>query len=65
MIHQIASVKTKTEPLPQINRGLMQVRRMQSRIKEKIADGLFPSEGILWSPMTSGPYIVPVTRWIE
>jgi hypothetical protein len=29
------------------------------------ADGLAPTEGYLWSPMTAGPYLVPITRWIE
>jgi hypothetical protein len=23
------------------------------------------TESIAWSPLTAGPYIVPVTRWVE
>jgi len=23
------------------------------------------AESIAWSPLTAGPYIVPVTRWVE
>jgi hypothetical protein len=65
MIYQISDVKTKTEPLPQINKGLIQARHIQAKLKERIADGLLPSEGHLWSPMTPGPYLVPITRWIE
>ena len=22
-------------------------------------------ESIVWSPLTAGPYLVPVTRWVE
>ena len=65
MIYQIANVKTKTEPLPTINRDLLKVRHIQSHIKEMATDGLAPTEGYLWSPMTAGPYLVPITRWIE
>ncbi len=65
MINQIAHVQTKTTPLPQINRGLIQARHIQAHVKEQAATGALPNVGELWSPMTSGPYIVPVTRWIE
>ncbi len=65
MINQIANVKTKTEPLPHINRDLLKTRRIQAHVKELAADGLAPTEGYLWSPMNSGPYLVPITRWIE
>jgi len=65
MIYQISEVKTKTEPLPKINKGLIQARHIQAKLKEQVADGLLPTEGVLWSPMTAGPYLVPVTRWIE
>ncbi len=65
MIHQIATVKTQTSPLHTINRDLLKTRRIQAHVKEKAADGLAPSEGYLWSSMNSGPYLVPVTRWIE
>lgn len=66
MIYQIANIKTKTEPLPNINEDLIQVRRIQTHVKEQIADGLLPkNRWQFWSPITSGPYIVPVSRWIE
>ena len=65
MIYQISNVKTKTEPLPTINRDLLKVRHIQSHVKELAADGLMPTEGYLWSPMNAGPYTVPITRWIE
>ncbi len=65
MIQQIASIKTKTDTLPTINRDLLRTRRIQAHVKEMAADGLSPTEGYLWSPMTAGPYLVPITRWIE
>ena len=65
MIHQIAHVKTKTEPLTPINKGLLQARHIQSHVKELAADGLAPTTGYLWSPTTPVPYLVPITRWIE
>ena len=66
MIHQIANVKTRTEPLPVINPGFIQARRIQAHVKEQIADGLLPR--VKWqslSPLATRPYIVPVSRWIE
>ena len=65
MIYQISDVKTKTEPLPPVNKGLIQARHIQAHLKEQIADGLLPDRVHIWSPMTAGPFIVPVTRWIE
>ena len=65
MIRQISLVKTKTEPLPTINRDLLRTRRIQAHVREKAADGLTPTEGYLWSPMNIGPYLVKITRWIE
>jgi hypothetical protein len=65
MIYQIANVKTQTEPLPRINRDVLKARRIQAHVKEMAADGLAPTEGYLWSPMNTGPYQVPITRWIE
>jgi hypothetical protein len=65
MIHQIAPVQTKTEPLPKINKGLIQARHIQAGLKDRGATPSLPTFGELWSPLTAGPYIVPITRWIE
>lgn len=66
MICQITKVKSKTAPLPAINRDLIRARHIQSHVKEMAADGLAPTEGYLWGgPKNSGPYLVPITRWIE
>ncbi len=67
MIHQISTIKTKTEPLPTLNKGLLQVRHIQSRLHETSLqnEAQKPEVGELWSPLTAGPYIVPILRWIE
>jgi hypothetical protein len=65
MINQISHVKTKTAPLPQINRSLLQARHIQAVVKERVAGHSLPITGELWSPLTAGPFIVPITRWIE
>ncbi len=64
MIHQVAPVQTKTELLPKLNKGLLQARHIQSMVKGRIVNGL-PTQVEMWSPITAGPYMVPVTRWIE
>ena len=65
MINQIASVKTKTEPLPTFNRDLLKARHIQAHLKERTATQSLPTQGTLWSPLTPGPFLVPITRWIE
>ena len=66
MIYQVSNVKTKTEPLPNLNEGLLQARRIQAHLKERIADGLLPkNKWEIWSPVLSGPLIVPVSRRVE
>jgi len=65
MIYQITPIQTKTETLPTINKGLLQVRHIQAQIKERSAKESRPNSGYLWSPFTAGPVLVPVTRWIE
>jgi len=64
MIRQIAPVPAKTEPLPKINQALLHARQIQTQVEQKLA-GRLPTQVHMWSPITAGPYIVPVTRWIE
>ncbi len=65
MINQISPVQAKTQPLPTINRSLLQARHIQAIVKERVAGTPLPATVELWSPITAGPYMVPVTRWIE
>jgi hypothetical protein len=63
MIHQIAPVKTKTAPLPKLNKDLLQARHIQARVKKDAQQ--LPTHIEILSPITNGPFLVPVTRWIE
>jgi hypothetical protein len=65
MIYQISPVKTQTEPLPTINKDLLKARHIQAQIKERSATQSLPNVGYLFSQANSGPFLVPVTRWIE
>ena len=63
MINQIAHVQNQTAALPTINKDLLKARHIQTHVKS--LTGALPTQVELWSPLTSGPYLVPVTRWIE
>jgi hypothetical protein len=63
MINQIAHVQTKTAALPSINKDLMKARHIQTHVKQ--LTGALPTQVEMWSPLTAGPFVVPVTRWIE
>ena len=65
MIHQISPVQTKTEPLPKINKGLIQARHIQAQLKERITGEILSDGGPFWSPIAVAPYFVPVSRRIE
>ncbi len=62
MIYQIQSIKIKTGNLPTINKALLQVRHIQSRLngRDYSADN-----HALWNPTHSTSFHTPVTRWIE
>ncbi len=53
---QATLAATKTTRLPKIN---------QDRLKKSTRLHSLPSQVEMWSPITSGPVLVPVTRWIE
>ena len=66
MKKNIADVKTKRKPSPNIPEGLMQARRIQIHIKEQIAAGQMPKTSRpSWVEITPGPVLAPVIRWIE
>lgn len=64
MINQIAPVPQKTGPLTAINKGLVQARHIQAKLKQQVEDEDKPDRVIFWSP-TALPYLVPIIRWIE
>ncbi len=57
--------KTESGPLPSINKSLLQARHLQVQLRERKSDSSLPREGELWSPATSGPFLVPVIRWFD
>ncbi len=65
MIYQVAPIKEQTVALPKLNKALLQARHIQARVKHAGPQAEPPTYVELWSPHTAGPYIVPVTRWIE
>jgi hypothetical protein len=70
MINQIAPLQFKTQPLPKgtFNRNLAKARHIQARLHQHIPAPPTlekPDRAIIWSPITAGPYVVPVLRWIE
>lgn len=63
MINQISPIAQKTTSLSGINKGLIQARHIQAKLKQESA-ATKPDRAILWSP-DSMPYLVPIIRWIE
>jgi hypothetical protein len=61
MITQTQPIKSET--FPKINRGLIQARHIQARLHGRVSQPA--PDGISWSPVISGPFLVPVTRWHE
>jgi hypothetical protein len=65
MIHQIAPVPTKTTALPSINKALIKARHIQARVRGDIQAGCRPESGVISSPLSGAPFLVPILRWIE
>jgi hypothetical protein len=65
MICQIKPVESQKESAAAINKGLIQARVIQARLSGRIIDAAPLGDGLFWSPLTAGPYLVPVSRWAE
>ena len=65
MIHQIAYLPTKTEPLPKIDRTAFKVHHIQARLKASHHAEHLPKQGLFWSPATAGPVMVPILNWFD
>jgi hypothetical protein len=64
MINQIASIPQKTVPLTAISKDLVRARHIQAHVRE-LAAAPKPETGLVSSPQTGMPYLVPILRWIE
>lgn len=66
MINQKTDVKADAEPSSGTSEGLMQARRIQTHIKQKIHTRPPHTNAWLFSgPLIASPTPVTITRWIE
>jgi hypothetical protein len=66
MIHQVSPVPTKTTRLGLITRDLLEAHNLQARVRTRVQEGeTKPETGLVSSPLTGMPYLVPILRWIE
>jgi hypothetical protein len=65
MINQIAPVPTKTTRLGLGTKDLLQAHNLQARVRAHAQVAAKPETGLVSSPLTGMPYLVPILRWIE
>lgn len=65
MIHQIAPVPQKTTRLGLGCKDLVQAHDLQARVRDRAHADVKPETGLVSSPLTGMPYLVPILRWIE
>ncbi len=65
MIHQIAPVPTKTTRLGLGCKDLVEAHDLQARVRDRAHAEAKPETGLVSSPLTGMPYLVPILRWIE
>jgi hypothetical protein len=61
-------MKNQFSPLrssPTLNKSLIAARRIQAKLNGRIIDAAPLGNGLFWSPVASGPYLYPITRWHE
>ncbi len=65
MIHSTAPVPTKTTRLGLGTVDLLAAHNLQVRVRERAHTETKPDSGVVSSPLTGLPYMVPILRWIE
>jgi hypothetical protein len=67
MVTQLTRPKAKSKTVRALGRRLLKRRSkaVAAPVKKSTLPADLPTEGWLLSPMTAGPYLVPITRWIE
>jgi hypothetical protein len=65
MINQIASIPQKTTRLGLVSKDLVEAHRIQVRVRTRAHADAKPETGLVSSPTTGLPYMVPILRWIE
>jgi hypothetical protein len=65
MINQIASIPQKTTRLGLGCRDLVQAHDIQARVRDRAHAQAKPESGLVSSPLTGLPDMVPILRWID
>jgi hypothetical protein len=65
MIHQVAPVPQKTTRLGLACQDLLQAHNIQARVRDRAQIEPKPETGLVSSPLTGMPYLVPILRWID
>jgi hypothetical protein len=65
MINQIAPIPQKTTRLGLACKDLRQAHELQVRVRDRAHVEAKPETGLVSSPLTGMPYMVPILRWIE
>jgi hypothetical protein len=59
------SVPNKTTRLGLGTKDLLQAHNLQARVRDRAHVEAKPETGLVSSPLTGMPYLVPILRWIE
>jgi hypothetical protein len=65
MIQQIAAIPQKTTRLGLARKDLVDAHNLQVRVRDRGHVDTRPDTGLVSSPLTGLPFLVPVLRWIE
>jgi len=65
MTHPTSPVPTKTTRLGLGTKDLLQAHNLQARVRAHAHTEAKPETGLVSSPLTGMPYLVPILRWIE
>ena len=65
MTHPTAPVPTKTTRLGLGTKDLLHAHNLQARVRDRAHADTRPETGLVSSPLTGMPYLVPILRWIE
>lgn len=65
MNRQTSSVPTKTTRLGLACKDLTDAHELQVRVRDRAHTEPHPETGLVSSPLTGMPYLVPILRWIE
>ena len=59
------TTRKPAKSVPVINRDLLRVRHIQAHVREMAKEGSARISTYLGSPMLVGPFLVPITRYVE